>query len=135
MLLTFKLFHHLIYFYLQGLIKQDEVDSFNIPHVYPSVKQMSKIVEKNGCFSVVKIELRNTRTDLEASINRDGAIMHLRAAMEGTFLKHFGRKTAEELFKRAIQQKSKLYEMLDKSGSEIGAQIFAVLERKRLPFD
>ncbi|XP_073030079.1 loganic acid O-methyltransferase-like [Primulina eburnea] len=114
----------------EGLIKQDEVDSFNIPHVYPSVKQMSKIVDKNGCFSVVKMELRNTRTDLEASLDRDGAIIHLRAAMEGTFLRHFGRKTAEELFKRTIQQKSELYDMLDKSGSEVGAQIFAVLVRK-----
>ncbi|XP_073148127.1 loganic acid O-methyltransferase-like [Henckelia pumila] len=114
----------------EGLIKQDGVDSFNIPHVYPSVKQMSKIVEKNGCFSIKKMEMRNTRTELEASIDHDGAIMHLRAAMEGTFLKHFGRKTAEELFKRTIQQKSTLYDMMDKSRSEIGAQIFAVLTRK-----
>lgn len=114
----------------EGLIDQDEVDSFNIPHVYPSVEQMSRIVEKNGCFSIVKMELRNARPDPKAPIDYEVAVMNLRAFAEGTFANHFRSNTVEEIFRRAIQQKSKFVHMLDSSGIEVGAQLFAILMRK-----
>lgn len=114
----------------EGLIDEDEVDSFNIPHVYPSVEQMSRIVAKNGCFSIVKMELRNSLPDPKAPIDNEVAVMHIRALAEGTFMNHFRRNAVEELFRRAVQQKSKLGHMLDSSGVEFGAQLFAILMRK-----
>ncbi|XP_073057660.1 loganic acid O-methyltransferase-like [Primulina eburnea] len=114
----------------EGLIDQDEVDSFNIPHVYPSVKQMSRIVEKNGCFSIVNMKLRNARIDPKAPLDLELGVMHMRALAEGTFKNHFSGDTVEEIFRRAIQLKSKFGHMLDSSGIEVGAQLFAVLMRK-----
>ncbi|XP_073146408.1 loganic acid O-methyltransferase-like [Henckelia pumila] len=114
----------------EGLIEEDEVDSFNIPHVYPSIKQMSRIVEKNGRFNIVKTALRNARPDPKVPIDNEVAVMHLRALAEGTFANHFKSDTVVEVFTRAIQQKSKLGHLLDSSGIEVGAQLFAVLMRK-----
>ncbi|XP_073139001.1 loganic acid O-methyltransferase-like [Henckelia pumila] len=113
----------------EGLINQDEMDSFNIPCVYPSVKQMSRIVEKNGCFSIARMELNapmiNPITDHEAGI------MHLRAAVEGTFANHFGSKLVDEIFRRAVQQKSKLDHIVESAGTEItSAKLLLVLKRK-----
>ncbi|KAG6411666.1 hypothetical protein SASPL_129750 [Salvia splendens] len=34
----------------EGMLSQDKVDTLNVPHVYPSVKQMRKAMEKNGWF-------------------------------------------------------------------------------------
>ncbi|KZV53529.1 putative S-adenosylmethionine-dependent methyltransferase [Dorcoceras hygrometricum] len=114
----------------EGLIDQDEVDSFNIPHVYPSVEQMSKIVEKNGCFSILKMELRRIHAGPKSSLEHEAAIMTIRAVFEGTFANHFGNKTVEEIFRRVIRNKSKLFSMEESAKAELGTQLFAVLMRK-----
>ncbi|KAI3443709.1 hypothetical protein Pfo_000374 [Paulownia fortunei] len=114
----------------EGLLDQDQVDSFNIPHVYPSVKEMTRLVEKNGSFIIVKMELRNSRPSTEAPIDIESAIMHLRAFTEGTVANHLGSEIVDQLFTRAFQQKTKFSHMLYSSGIEIGAQLFSVLKRK-----
>ncbi|KAL7137578.1 hypothetical protein ABFS83_10G102100 [Erythranthe nasuta] len=114
----------------EGILIQDRVDSLNIPHVYPSVKQMKRLVEQNGCFEIVKMELRNARSNMEAPIDIESAVMHLRAFTEETIVHQLGIEIVDELFKRAVKQKNKFYQMLHASGIEIGAQFFAVLKRK-----
>ncbi|KAL8040529.1 hypothetical protein ABFX02_10G104400 [Erythranthe guttata] len=114
----------------EGILIQDRVDSLNIPHVYPSVKQMKSLVELNGSFEIVKMELRNARSDMEAPIDIESAVMHLRAFTEETIVNQLGIEIVDELFKRAVKQKNKFYQMLHASGIEIGAQFFSVLKRK-----
>ncbi|KAL3616820.1 hypothetical protein CASFOL_039214 [Castilleja foliolosa] len=112
----------------EGLLNQDQVDSFNFPHVYPSVEQMTNVVQKNGLFDIVKIELRNARPDPKAPIDIEGAIMHLRAFTEGTIISYMGTQIANQLFIRAINQKTKFSHMLHSSGIKMGAQLFAILK-------
>lgn len=114
----------------QGVLSQDEVDSLNVPHVYPSVKQMSRAVEKNGCFEVVKMEIRNARPNVEAPIDIESAVMHLRALAEASVANHLGPRTVEELFNRAVDRKTLFAQMLYSAGIQIGSQLFAVLKRK-----
>lgn len=112
------------------MLSQEKVDAFNVGHVYPSVKQMRRVVEKSGSFEIVKMEIRNARPNVEAPIDMEGAVMHLRALAQTTVANHLGNGVVDELFKRAIQQKRKFSHMLYSSGIHIGAQLFAVLKRK-----
>ncbi|KAL1531377.1 loganic acid O-methyltransferase-like [Salvia divinorum] len=43
----------------EGVIEQEQVDSFNVPNVYPCVKDLRRVVERNGCFQIVKMEFRD----------------------------------------------------------------------------
>ncbi|KAH6817144.1 hypothetical protein C2S51_000747 [Perilla frutescens var. frutescens] len=114
----------------EGVLSQEKVDAFNVPHVYPSMKQMKRAVEKNGCFEIVKMEIRNARSNLESPINIDIALMHLRALAQGTLVNHFGNLIVDQLFERALHHKTKFSHMLFSAGIEISAQLFAVLKRK-----
>ncbi|XP_051150185.1 loganic acid O-methyltransferase-like [Andrographis paniculata] len=113
----------------EGMLKQYQVDSFNIPHVYPSMTQMRRFVEDNGSFRIVKMELRNARPNKEAPVDIGSAIMHLRAFTEATVASHMGREIVEPLFAKALQHKQRFSDMLYDVGHEIGVQLFAVLQR------
>ncbi|GMP59398.1 hypothetical protein CsSME_00022687 [Camellia sinensis var. sinensis] len=39
-----------------GMINEDEVDSFNLPLYTTSPKEMTNLVERNGCFSIERME-------------------------------------------------------------------------------
>ncbi|TYG36020.1 hypothetical protein ES288_D13G030900v1 [Gossypium darwinii] len=43
----------------EGLVSEDEVDSFNLPIYTPSPAEMASVVEKNGHFSIEMLELTN----------------------------------------------------------------------------
>ncbi|XP_057765021.1 loganic acid O-methyltransferase-like [Salvia miltiorrhiza] len=115
----------------EGVLKQDKVDTLNIPHVYPSMKQMRRAVEKNGCFEIVEMEIRNARSNLDAPIDIESAVMHLRALAEASVANHLGsHELVEELFNRALHRKALFSQMLYSAGIQIGSQLFAILKRK-----
>ncbi|KAL8524881.1 hypothetical protein ACS0TY_014485 [Phlomoides rotata] len=92
---------------------------------------MKRVVQENGDFEIVNMEIRNARRNQEARINIEGAIMHLRAFTEGSIANHFGSsEIVDHLFNRAILHKTNFSHMLYSSGIQIGAQLFAVLQRK-----
>ena len=89
---------------MQGLISEDQVDSFNLPYYAASPEEVAGLVEKNGYFSIERMELTNPATVLEGPIDIRAWIMHVRAAMEGMFTKHFARETMDEIFERLIKK-------------------------------
>ncbi|XP_047940321.1 loganic acid O-methyltransferase-like isoform X2 [Salvia hispanica] len=113
----------------EGMLSQDKVDTLNVPHVYPSVKQMRRAMEKNGCFEIVEMEIRNARSNQEAPIDIESAVMHLRALAESTMANHLGSHIVEELFNRAVEKKTLFSQMLYSAGIQIGSQLFALLKR------
>ncbi|KAG6707877.1 hypothetical protein I3842_06G053900 [Carya illinoinensis] len=71
----------------EGLINEDEVDSFNIPFYAVSPEEMTGLVERNGYFSIERMELTNPATWLGSSpIDIQAWMTHVRAVMEGIFI-------------------------------------------------
>ncbi|GMY18187.1 loganic acid O-methyltransferase-like [Fagus crenata] len=112
----------------EGLISEDQVDSFNLPYYAASPDEMTGLVEKNGYFSIERMELTNPATWLEGPIDIRAWIMHVRAAMEGMFTKHFARETMDEIFERLIKKLSNYSELLQSRAKE-KVQLFVVLKR------
>ncbi|XP_039041012.1 loganic acid O-methyltransferase-like [Hibiscus syriacus] len=81
----------------EGLISEDEVDSFNLPIYTPSPEEMTTAVETNGQFSIEILELINSASLTDGRVDIKAWIVHVRAAMEGMFIKHFGSDIVDEI--------------------------------------
>ncbi|KAH6755615.1 hypothetical protein C2S53_011182, partial [Perilla frutescens var. hirtella] len=118
-----------------GVLEQELVDSFNIPVVYPCIEDMRRVIEKNGCFEIVKLELGNLKgKDRDGYTDAESVIMHLRAALEGTFGNHFGNQIADQLFLRAMQQKLHFAHILQSFDFVAAHNFFVALKRKSYTF-
>ncbi|XP_015161394.1 probable S-adenosylmethionine-dependent methyltransferase At5g38100, partial [Solanum tuberosum] len=84
----------------EGIVEEYLVDSFNFPVYFPSTEDMTKVVEKNGCFSIERMELTNPQSGIDAN----SFINHIRAGFEEMFTIHFGRKIADEMFERTLEK-------------------------------
>ena len=117
----------------QGWIEESQVDSFNLPiYLSASPEEMRNLVEKNGCFSIERLELAKPSSWLKDSVDVQDWITHVRAAMEGIFIKHFRSVEAvDEMFKRLtkkhLDHSQLLPEWCDKE-----IQLFVVLKRKKI---
>ncbi|KAJ7942862.1 S-adenosylmethionine-dependent methyltransferase [Quillaja saponaria] len=111
----------------EGLISEDQVDSFNIPVYTASAREITKLVEKNGCFSIEIIDLTLSRS--VASANGQDCTMHMRAGMEGIISKHFGSEIIDELFDRFHKKTEELLYLLESRTKE-GSQLLVILKRK-----
>ena len=119
--------HH--FFFLQGLISEAQVDSFNLPVYASSVKEMTELVERNGCFSIERMEITTLRqSSIDGPASRQACTMHLRAGMEGIITKHFGAEIIDQLFHRFHKKIEEFSDMMESSSKE-GTQIFIVLKR------
>ncbi|KAL3502058.1 hypothetical protein ACH5RR_036507 [Cinchona calisaya] len=87
-----------------GIIDKAEIDSFNLPIYAVSVEEMTKPVEKNGCFSIEKLEVADTRSKIPNPVSAQGLIMHLIAGMEALFTGQFGSQNVEEIFNTTSQK-------------------------------
>lgn len=103
------------------------MDSFNIPNFFPCAMDMKKVVEENGCFEIVRMEMVEVKPVKEAEV----VIMHFRAIFEGIFSNHFGNEIFDLLFKRLMQQKIQRTQVLEAlfSNMDFISLLFAVLKR------
>lgn len=86
---------------VQGLIEESQVDSFNLPYYAATPEEMVEIVERNGYFIIDRVELTNPASWLQGRpVNIPIFLMHVRAAMEGHFAKHFGHQIIDQFFQR-----------------------------------
>lgn len=96
----------------QGLVKEDAVNSFNMPWYTPYKEEIREIVEKENSFSLDKLETFEVNWDLREAVamkeenfvlnkNQSGQIVsdHVRAATESMFVHHFGEAIVDNLFK------------------------------------
>lgn len=116
-------------FWSQGLLNEAQVDSFNLPIYITCPAEMTRLIEKNGHFSIERIELAEPATWLKGSIDTREWINHVRAAMEGTFLEHFKKDLIDEMFERTIRRLSQYSKEINEKLHE-KVQLFAVLKRK-----
>lgn len=104
------------------------MDSFNLPFYAASPEEMEGLIEGNGYFSIERMELTNPATWLKGPVDIRTWIMHVRAAMEGMFMKHFGREIMDEMFERLISNLADHSVQLESRCGQKG-QLFVVLKR------
>lgn len=116
----------------EGLLSENDVDSFNLPRYYASQQELESVIERNGSFSIERIELLDRA-------KTDGGTMRVRAPsmiassfrsiLEGLIKEHFGAEIVDGLFSRfekKMEESSVLSDPRYKSPSEL----FILLKRK-----
>ncbi|CAN7053500.1 hypothetical protein IGI04_028401 [Brassica rapa subsp. trilocularis] len=87
----------------QGLISEEQVDSFNIPIYSASPEEVAALVEKNGCFSVESMELMDPTTWLKRPMDVEDVrqwMVCIKATMGSLFINHFGDHLLDDIFDR-----------------------------------
>lgn len=88
----------LCFFFMQGGVSEEKVDSFNIPMYCMSPQELEAAVERNGSFSIESMEnLPHVSVDDTVSKSQLFAA-HMRAGMEGLVKQKFGEEILDELF-------------------------------------
>ncbi|WMV06680.1 hypothetical protein MTR67_000065 [Solanum verrucosum] len=113
----------------EGKLDESLVDSFNLPMYFPSPQDMAKVVEKNGCFSIEKMELAYPKSKFVDEIDAKTFIINLRAVLEGLLINHFGSKIAEEVCARTLLKSEEISTWMKANGGK-SCQLFVALKRK-----
>ncbi|OMO72393.1 SAM dependent carboxyl methyltransferase [Corchorus olitorius] len=115
--------------HIQGLVSEDQVDSFNLPVYAPTPMEITELVERNGCFTIEGLEFMDLRTEADSKIDARASAMHMRAGFENIISKHFGSDVSNDLFDRHLE---KVKESFDSVLSNFigGSQLSVVLKRK-----
>ncbi|OMO72392.1 SAM dependent carboxyl methyltransferase, partial [Corchorus olitorius] len=111
------------------IISESQVDSFNFPVYAASAKEMKGIIERNGCFSIERLETTNPLSEAFVQPDTRVVTLHLRAGLEGIISKHFGNKIIDELFDRFDKKAEENSYLLNNPSYSLN-QLFLVLIRK-----
>ena len=76
------------------------MDSFNVPAYYIPRKKLMALIERNGNFSIKKMEVLNNQKKHHILQSASLRSLYLRAVLEGIIEKHFGNEILDELFNR-----------------------------------
>lgn len=107
------------------MVSEEKVDSFNVPIYYMSLEELEAAVERNGCFSVERIE--NLPFPQGSGSVGKLFISHVRAVIEGLIKQHFGHEILDKLFDLCYK---KFEEQRYEYASGMPIIYLAVLKRK-----
>ncbi|KAK4736353.1 hypothetical protein R3W88_000050 [Solanum pinnatisectum] len=113
----------------EGKLDESLVNSFNVPVYFPSIEDMTRVVEKNDCFSIERIELTHPKSKIVDEADAKTLMINLRAVLEGLFINHFGSKIAKEAFTRTILKSDEISAWM-KINYKKACQLFIALKRK-----
>ncbi|KAL5553175.1 hypothetical protein UlMin_040675 [Ulmus minor] len=114
----------------EGLIKESEVDSFNLPLYHSaSPEEMVELVDKNGCFSIERAELSEPASWLEGPVDIQQWANTMRAAFWGFFIEHFQGHIIDDMFERLTKKLLDLSDLVQERCHQ-KAHLFVVLKRK-----
>ncbi|KAH6799174.1 hypothetical protein C2S51_035658 [Perilla frutescens var. frutescens] len=111
----------------EGVVEKSAVDAFNLPIYAPTVGEMRKVIEGNGCFSIETMELTNPRSQVGA-LDVVSLIKHLRAGMEGILTPHFGKSVVDKMFIKISEKDQEMWRCLE-ACNHTSTQLFLVLKR------
>ncbi|XP_014496833.1 theobromine synthase 2-like [Vigna radiata var. radiata] len=97
--------------FLEGLIEEEKLESFNIPTYEPSIEEIREVIREEGSFLIEELEIamvpwdegRNEDGDdvfVDENIRAEFIARHTRAVMEPLLSANFGVKVMDELFIR-----------------------------------
>ena len=107
------------------------MDSFNLPLYFMSPQEFEAGVERNGCFSIVKMEILppvHGYNKANGSLDLQLAGM-MRAATEGLIKQHFGDDILDELFDVYRKKMTEIFIPAMAKSVEHG-HLFVALKRK-----
>ncbi|KAI9088655.1 hypothetical protein K1719_029769 [Acacia pycnantha] len=111
-----------------GIMKEEKVDSFNLPIFYSPIKGVKAIVEENEYFSVEKMEALNLENFYSVP-NVYTFVSLFRVVMEDLIKKHFGGAIVDELFDRFTQKVIEFPDIMNPRKLKI-FMLFVLLKRK-----
>ncbi|KAM6546796.1 hypothetical protein CsatB_027532 [Cannabis sativa] len=122
----------------EGIISENQVDTFNIPLYSVLPNEMTKFIEENGCFSIERMDLMKTSmidySDNNGEVTQltsaETITLHLRAILEVLLTKHFGSEIIDGIFDRFYKKVEELSDQLQPIYKEGGFQLILVLKRK-----
>ncbi|XP_024023417.1 probable S-adenosylmethionine-dependent methyltransferase At5g38100 isoform X2 [Morus notabilis] len=107
----------------KGIIREEKIDSFNIPIYFASLQEVESAVKRNGCFSIEIMEnIPHEKPQPKVMSST------LRAGLEGTIKEHFGDEILDELFDTLVCNKLEESSLITESCKSVG--LFVVLKRK-----
>ncbi|EYU21844.1 hypothetical protein MIMGU_mgv1a018974mg, partial [Erythranthe guttata] len=113
----------------EGIVDKAEVDAFNLPIYAPSDSELRKLIEKNGSFSIERLEVTIPKSQAKIdSSHVHSLIMHFRAALGGIFTKHFGNDVVEKMFDKTLAKSEEISKTLN-TIYPLLTHLFVVLKR------
>ncbi|XP_048328858.2 loganic acid O-methyltransferase-like isoform X2 [Ziziphus jujuba] len=115
----------------EGKVDEEKVDSFNVPMYFMSPKELEAAVERNGCFSIERMEnipllfLTGNTSPVAHKI-----AAHMRAGMEDMIKQQFGDDIVDELFDLYAKKVDKIFIPCALNSSIKGGNLFVMLKRK-----
>lgn len=107
-----------------------KIDSFNIPHYFPTLGQLKGIIERNPNFTIEKIETINT-TGNYTFPNIRAQVAFFRAAHEGMLAHHFGGEIIDDLFDQ-YEKKLTASPILNNVENDKTIMILAIVKKNSL---
>ncbi|KAG5581407.1 hypothetical protein H5410_052034 [Solanum commersonii] len=109
----------------EGIVEESRLTHLIFQRYFPSSEDMTKVVEKNGCFSIERMAGKS-----QSGIDANSFINHIRAGSEEMFTIHFGSKIAEEMFERTLEKIEEISAWLEDEYCKTKRQLFLVLKSK-----
>ncbi|KAJ4826289.1 hypothetical protein Tsubulata_036907, partial [Turnera subulata] len=101
----------------EGLLKEEQVDAFNLPVYAAPPGEFSAVVQKDGNFNILAMGSTNPSPWLTEGVHVDMTefIRHIRAAMDVMFIGHFSIEVLNKMFGRLEIQLSKISLQLERA--------------------
>ncbi|KAJ8761337.1 hypothetical protein K2173_001393 [Erythroxylum novogranatense] len=112
-----------------GVIAKEKVDSFNLPLYFATVKELEKIIKKNGYFSIEKLEVWDHPMFRAMKLDPQARCVQFRTVSEGLVKMHFGDNTVEEIFNYYVKKLEENYSAYDKASNH-QIEMFILLKLK-----
>ncbi|PON82303.1 SAM dependent carboxyl methyltransferase [Trema orientale] len=106
----------------EGLISHEKIDSFNLPIFSPSPEEIRRIVHKNGCFEILRLEEQPRK--LRPLVTPE----ECRAGFESIIKSQFGDQIIEQLFNR-YSKKIAVRSPISADDGSIAIGLFLMLKR------
>ncbi|XP_068641032.1 loganic acid O-methyltransferase-like [Aristolochia californica] len=114
----------------KGRLDEVKVNSFNLPIYIPSMEEIQKLVERNGSFTIEKIQpLTSAAKGFSSRLDARQCSMIVRAPMEGIMSQYFGSETIDEIFEKYVEIAEVNSDFVAKSAA-LTEDLFVLLKRK-----
>ncbi|KAH7565616.1 hypothetical protein JRO89_XS09G0234800 [Xanthoceras sorbifolium] len=114
-----------------GLVSEAKIDSFNLPHYFPTSREMEALMRRNTCFTIENFELLVPSVERLSDSDIPVWVSHCRAGYEGLFRDHFGDDIIEQLFDMFSKKMEQTFKGFDRSNSKPVVECFILLKRNR----